>query len=98
MESGSRLKGMWGPHPDVWTGYTFAAAGLVFAIVVAAMWGLSQMTLKQAPTALYVVPFCLGVASTLYLSAFFGQRLAKDQMDQMREVVGGVLGVDPDTL
>ena len=97
-ESGSHLKGMWGPHPDVWTVYSFAAIGLAFLVVVAAMWGLFQSTLNQQPTALFAVPFCLGIAATLYFSAFIGQRLARDQIHLIQETIANALGIDPSQL
>ena len=97
-DAGSRLKGMWGPHPDVWTVYSFAAVGLAFLMAVALMWGLSQMSLKHVPTAFYAVPLLLGVACSLYLSAFIGQRLARPQMDRLRTLLGALVAVDPELL
>ncbi len=78
--TGSLLRGLYGPRPAVWTMFVFFYAIIGFAIMVISIIGLSHWSLGQNATILWLVPVLVLVFLSLYLVAYFGQKLGHDQM------------------
>jgi hypothetical protein len=76
----SRLFARFSPHPSVWTGVMLCQLSLIVIASLAAMFALAQVTIDQAPTALWVVPIALALAAGVYWMSLIGQRLAHEQM------------------
>ena len=94
--TGARRTRIWGtfsPRPEIWTAYVFAIGTLVIASLFAGMYGLAQLALGHAPTAL-AVPAAAAVAGfALYLSALIGQGLSIAEMYRLRAFVDDCLRV-----
>ena len=81
---GSRLDARFGPDPWVWSFYVLGAGGLGVLTFFAAMFGIAQWILGQAPTALFVAPGAAILAGLVYGASFVGQGLGSDQMYFLR--------------
>lgn len=79
-DSGTLLRGMYGPRPTVWTMFIFFYALIAFAILVLSIIGLSNYSLGKSAVILWLVPALGLVFLSLYLVAYFGQKLGHDQM------------------
>ena len=77
---GSLLRGLYGPRPAVWTMFIFFYAIIGFAMMVIGIIGLSHLTLGDPAPILWLVPVLGVVFLSLYLVAYFGQKLGHDQM------------------
>ena len=93
-DEGASLEGKFGPHPDVWT--MFVAIYALEAILATAglMYGASQWTLGQYPSALWAVALAAVLGLATYGSAFVGQALSARQMHRLERFLQGALA-DP---
>ena len=82
-EEKTRIRGLYGPKPSVWTMFVFFYAAIGFAIMIISMIGLSYWSLGKPVTLLWLVPVLLLVFLSLYLVAYFGQRLGHKQMTNL---------------
>lgn len=90
--SWAELRGRFTPHPSIWTGFAFGYFSLIVLALFAGVWGMSQWLIDQRPTALWAALACCVVMGLLWWSAQVGQRLARGQMEVLREAVEGVVG------
>ena len=88
----AELRGRFTPHPSIWTGFAFSYLALIVLALFAGVWGLSQWLIDQRPTALWAALGCCVAMALLWWSAQVGQRLARGQMEMLREAVDGVVG------
>ena len=79
----TKLKGLFGPSPAVWTMFMFFYSGIAFIGMIGLFYGLSQWTLNMKPFGLWLVPIAVGLEIMLYLISRMGQKLAKEQMQEM---------------
>lgn len=79
----TRVRGLYGPKPSVWTMFVFFYAAIGFAIMIISMIGLSYWSLGKPATLLWLVPILLLIFLSLYLVAYFGQRLGHKQMTNL---------------
>lgn len=93
-DSGTLLRGMYGPRPAVWTMFIFFYALIAFAILVLSIIGLSNYSLGKAATILWLVPLLVLVFLSLYLVAYFGQKMGHDQMITLHRFLEESLGVE----
>lgn len=91
-DQGTRLAGRFSPHPSVWTGFAFGYLVLTVVSFFALVFGYSQSTIGSTPLALGVLPVSAAVAVVMWWSAQIGQRLARDQMAQIRGLLAESLG------
>ena len=89
---GSLLRGLYGPRPAVWTMFVFFYSLIGFAIMVIGIVGLSNLSLERSGTILWLIPVLVLAFLTLYLVAFFGQRVGREQMVVLHGFVEGCLG------
>lgn len=87
VERGTRIHGRFSPHPNVWTCFALTYLALGTILFFAIMWAGAQAMLDRAPTALWVTPACLLIAGIMFWSSQIGQKLARTQMDRLREVL-----------
>jgi hypothetical protein len=88
------VRGRFMPHPSIWTGYVavyffLATFGLFAAIFTCAQWAT-----ETPPTALWAVGLTVLATAAAWWSAQVGQRLARVQMELLRDVVGEALNPD----
>jgi hypothetical protein len=79
-EEGNLVRGLYGPKPSVWTMFVFFYAAIGFATMIILMIGLSLWSLGSSATILWLVPVLVFLFLTLYLVAYFGQKLGHKQM------------------
>jgi hypothetical protein len=84
MENGTELRCVIGPNSTIWTTIIFFYAIIGMGALFGLMWGMSQMTLGQSPTAFWWVPVSLVLSSGVYFAARVGQKLSAEQMIILR--------------
>ncbi len=84
-EKGCVLRGLYSPRPAVWTMFVFFYAIIALAILFIGVMGLSYQMLDKPATILWLVPVLILIFLSLYLVAFFGQRLGEKQMIILHE-------------
>ncbi len=77
---GSLIRGVYGPREAVWTMFMFIYFVIAFAAVIISIIGMSNLFLGKPGLILWLVPFLILTFLTLFLVAFIGQRLGRDQM------------------
>ncbi len=81
----TRIRGLFGPRPTVWTLFATFYLFAVFLGFVGLMWGGAQWSLGMEPQALWLVG-ASGVALTsAYGIALIGQKLSEEQMHVLRD-------------
>lgn len=86
-EEGTLLRGFYGPRPTVWTMFVFFYSLVGFATIIISIVGLSQYSLGKPSPILWFVPFLILLFLSLYLSSYFGQKKAADQIDVLNKFV-----------
>lgn len=84
---GARVRGRFGPHPSLWTGYMVGFFALGTTAVLAATWAYAQWALAHPPRALWCVAVSAVLAGALYVASLVGQRLGEHQMDALRDAL-----------
>jgi hypothetical protein len=92
-QSGCMVRGLFGPHPSIWTMFMAAYAVIGFSALVGIAFGYSQWSLGQSPQALWSLPGAVLATTCVYLLALHGQRLSRRQMNRLLEVVETAMGV-----
>ncbi|MGG8497416.1 GTP-binding protein [Tenacibaculum sp. TC6] len=91
-EETSKLKGLFGPKPQVWTLFMFihfavATAFLIFAVIAYSNWSLKKEIFLPV-TMLVILPL---LWVTLYFIGSIGKATGKKQMDDLKEFMKQVL-------
>ena len=84
---GSEVFGRFSPHPSIWTAIMFSYLAIATVCFFAIMFGVSQQLAGQTPWAYLVIPIGLLISVGLWIASKAGQRLAFDEMQQMRSIV-----------
>lgn len=92
-EEGSFLRGYYGPHPSVWTMFIFFYFIIACAIVVITIIGLSNLFLEKSILILWLLPILILLFLSLYLVAYFGQKLGHDQMVTLHQFLEESIGM-----
>lgn len=93
-DSGTKIRGRYGPRQTVWTMFVFFYAIIGFAIMMVLILGTSYLSLDKSGAILWLVPVLIVVFLTLYLVSYFGQKLGHDQMVTLHHFVERCLGQD----
>jgi hypothetical protein len=80
----TRVHGLVGPMPHVWTMYACGALIAGLGALFAAMLGWSQMLVDEAPWGLWAAAALGLCVAALWFGAQVGQRLASAQTDELR--------------
>jgi hypothetical protein len=86
-EDGSIISGLYGPRPAVWTAFVFIYSLLGFAILVTSIIGFANKSIGNSSSILWLVPILILILIGFYLSSYFGQKLAHDQMLTLHDFV-----------
>jgi len=81
---GVRARCLFGPRPEVFTGFAFVYAALATIGLGGAFWGLAQATLGDPPWGFAVTGAAAVAIGAVYASSFIGRGLAAAQMYQLR--------------
>jgi len=88
---GTRLRGHFGPHPNLWTLFVFIYATWVVVFIVGSVLGYVQFAMSQTPWGLWVAlgaALAQGVACSVDL---IGRSLGRKQMHVLRQFIGTTL-------
>ena len=88
---GSTLRGRFSPRPDVWTGFMFVYFLVVFLILFGATLGYVQQVSDETAWGYWAVPLGLLVLAGIHVAGYMGQRLAANQMRELRGRLDAVL-------
>lgn len=89
--AGARLRGQFGPHPSIWTGFVFSYSVFTLTAVLGSMVGISQQIVEEPAWGWLLVPLGgLGISVT-YLAAMIGRHLGAEQMGRMRRFLADAL-------
>lgn len=91
-----RVRGLFGPYPSLWTLIATLYCLSAFLGFFGAMVGWSQWLADQTPWGFVGIPAGLLLALILYGVSWSGQALARDQMDELREILEAALDDDSD--
>lgn len=90
-EHGAVVHGVIGPSPEVWTAFMAGYAGLIFLLFVASVLGYAQWSLNQLVWGWYALPVLLVLLLLWYGLSLFGQRMAVEQTEGLRDFFEQVL-------
>jgi hypothetical protein len=82
-EDGAMIYGLIGPKPSVWLMFVFFYFFLGFTLMVIAVIGFSRYNLGLSAGILWLLPIISVVLVSVYLSANFGKKLGRDQMEKL---------------
>ena len=85
------IRGLFGPRPQVWTMFVLFYSTIGFAALIVLVFGLSYWSLGKSTLILWWVPVLAALYLTLYLVAYFGQRLGKVQMILLQKFIDKLL-------
>jgi hypothetical protein len=88
---GSTLRCRFSPRPDVWTGFMFLYFVMVFLVVFGATLGYVQQVSGEPAWGYWGIPVGLTIIALIHLAGYVGQRLAADQMRELRDRLDSVL-------
>lgn len=88
----TKIRGLYGPKPSVWTMFVFFYAVIAFAILIVSMIGLSYWSLEMPSNILWWIPALVVLFLTLYLVAYFGQKLGQRQMTHLHRFIEKCVG------
>ncbi len=86
------VHGRFSPHPSIWTGFMFSWLALAVLVFFGGILGVSQQLSGQTPWGYYIIPVCLGLAFLLWIASRIGQRLADEEMHQMKSRLAECVG------
>ncbi|MFZ1809015.1 MAG: hypothetical protein WAU36_17415 [Cyclobacteriaceae bacterium] len=86
-ESGSILRGLYGPRPVVWTMFIFFYSLIGVAILFIGVMGLSYWSLGKSTSMMWFIPVLVAIFLTLWLVAHFGQKLGHKQMEILQRFI-----------
>lgn len=88
---GTRIRGLYGPAPAVWTLFMFLYTAVGFGVFLVGLWGLVLRSLGEPAPMLWLVPLLLACGMALWLFAQMGQRVSRHQIDVLDEVFRSAL-------
>lgn len=96
QETGSLLRAKYSPHPNLWTSFAFGYLTLGTLVFFAAFFAVAQSLIGQGTWGWWVTGAALAGLLVMWLVAKLGQRLAQDQMLELRHTLESILGATED--
>lgn len=93
-DDGTLVRGLYGPQPTVWTMFVFFYTIVGFAILIMGILGYSYWTLDKPVTFLWTIPVLMLLFLSLFIVAYFGQKLGHKQMTRLHRFLELCLGKD----
>lgn len=87
LDEGSLVRGLYGPRPSVWTMFVFFYSAIGFLTMITLMVGLSYWTIGTPSKILWFVPILILLFLSLYLVAYFGQKMGHKQMGNLHSFI-----------
>ena len=98
MESGSLVRGLYGPKPSVWTMFMFFYSFIAFLTMIAVLISLSYWSLGQESLIFWSVPALILLFLSLYLVAYLGQKFGHKQMVYVHKFLEDCVGERIETI
>ena len=92
LAAATQLFGRFSPHPSLWAGYTLGYLFLAVASFFAVMFAAGQLLSGGRPTLLWALAPTGAIAVGMWWSSRIGQRLAREEMTDLRRRVDEALG------
>jgi hypothetical protein len=73
------IRGLYGPHPNIWALFTFGYAAVGLLTLFMMMISLSKWSLGKSAMELWTLPFFILITIILYLSSQVGQKLGVEE-------------------
>jgi len=89
--SGSLIRGLYGPKPGVWTMFVFFYSSIGFLTMMGLIFGISQIMLNMVPYGLWAVLIGGFLLIGLFVTSKIGQRLGLEQMRQLKDFLDNSL-------
>ncbi len=86
------IRGRYGPAPTIWTVFMFGYAALGLSFTFAALFGLSQLALRQSSGILWSLPVLLAAILTLWLIGQTGQKIGVEQTFRIHQFFEEAIG------
>ncbi len=83
----SVVSGLIGPRPAVWSMFMFIYAGIGIIALFISFFAVSKLLLGKSSDLIYAFPIALLFMLTAYLVGKYGEKLAENQMDLLRQFV-----------
>lgn len=96
--SGSVVSGLIGPRPAVWTMFMFIYAAIGIIALFISFFAVSKLLLGKSSNLLFAFPIALLFMLTAYLVGKYGEKLAKDQVDLLKQFVSDAVYFDKNQL
>lgn len=93
---GCILRGLYGPRPHVWTLFLLFYTIIGTAFFFIGIYGLSHLSLDKPATILWLEPLLIAIFLTLYLVAYYGQKLGSKQIVLLHIFIEDALGIKID--
>lgn len=93
-DGGTRLRGVYGPAPGLWTLFMFLYTVLLTTSGILLVYGLVLRQLQLDAGVLWLVPVLLALFAGLWVAASVGQRLSRHQMATLQSFVRQCLDID----
>jgi hypothetical protein len=90
-ESGTIIRGLYGPNPQVWTMFTIAYGAMATLSMFISIIGFSQLSLGMEAPVLWVLPVLGSIALLLYILSQTGQKLGAEQTFVLHHFFEGTL-------
>jgi hypothetical protein len=87
---GTRVHGMFGPHPHLMTGQFFLSILLGFLAAIASTWAFVQFTMNEPPLCLFGAAAALTGIGALVVARAVGLAWGRDQVAQLGALVDGL--------
>lgn len=98
IETGSLVRGLYGPKPSVWTMFMFFYSFIGFITMIALMISLSYWSLGQESLIFWSVPALILLFLSLYLVAYLGQKFGHKQMIYVHKFLEDCIGERIETI
>lgn len=95
--NGSRINGLYGPRPSVWTMFMAFKAVTIFLALTGLVFGLSQWQIGNQPSGLLLMFGGLLLFVSSYAAALAGQRMSREQIHILQEFLDDALENTHDT-
>ncbi|MBO6524786.1 MAG: hypothetical protein JJ971_13225 [Balneolaceae bacterium] len=97
-ETGSLVRGLYGPKPSVWTMFIFFYSFIGFITMIAAMVSLSYWSLGEASIIFWSVPVLILIFLSLFLVAYLGQKFGHKQIVNIHRFLEDCVGKRIETI
>lgn len=97
-ETGSLIRGLYGPKPSVWTMFMFFYSFIGFITLIAILISLSYWSLEIESWIFWTIPALILVFLSLFLVAYLGQKFGHKQMVYVHKFLEDCLGERIETI